>query len=87
MQVLRDPDSFIKRLEEQKKAKEEKKARIIKEKMDKEQASCVADGMNKPFVPKTTECPAYIKRVAHSMQISRRHREKFETKVVHPSWK
>ena len=59
----------------------------MKEKMDKEEAACVADGMSKPFAPKITECPAYIKRIAHSMQISRKHREQFETKVVQPSWK
>jgi hypothetical protein len=87
LQVLKDPDSFIKRLEEQKKVKEDKKAAILKEKMDKEEAACVADGMSKPFAPKITECPAYIKRIAHSMQISRKHREQFETKVVQPSWK
>ena len=80
LQVLKDPDNFIKRLEEQKKIKEEKKAKMMKEKRDKEEE-------NYTFTPKTTECPAYIKRIAHSMQISRKHREQFENKVVMPSWK
>ena len=88
LKLLSDPDNFIKRMEEERQKKEAKKEEILKEELKKEQQLCTSEGMAKPFEPKTTECPAYIKRIAHSLQISRKHKAKFETKHAPlPSWK
>jgi len=60
---------------------EKKRARdmLAEEKQEKEMKECT-------FNPQRTPCPQYIKRIAHSMSISRKHRQAFAEPEL-PSWK
>ena len=53
---------FLNWLNESKRKKEEERLNIIREREEKEAEECT-------FKPKTSECPAYVKRIALSMSI------------------
>ncbi|GMH63118.1 hypothetical protein TrLO_g13777 [Triparma laevis f. longispina] len=72
--------TYMTRLKE---AVEKKEARVNEMKKDlvkKEMEGCT-------FKPQIVDCPSYVKRIAHSMQISRKHKERFGKKQEMPSWK
>jgi hypothetical protein len=59
---LSDADQFQSWLKESTQRKEEKRRQIMRERDEKEQVECT-------FSPKTTDCPAYVRRIAKSMSI------------------
>ena len=81
LKVVYKPETYMSRLKEAQDKKDAYLEKLRKDNEQKELAECT-------FTPNTTECPAYVKRIAHSMQISRKHRERFGgKKEPMPSWK
>jgi hypothetical protein len=82
LQIHHQADSYVARVAEYKSQKMEKLLNEKKARDEAELAECTG-------VPKTISCPEYVKRIAHSMQISKKYREKTEGKgqVAVPSWK
>ena len=81
LKVVDKPETYMSRLREAQDKKEAYLKKLRKEKEREELAECT-------FTPSTTDCPAYVKRIAHSMQISRKHKERFQGKKEEmPSWK
>ncbi len=81
LQVLANPDGYVGRIEDDRRKKELEVKRRKEEDERKELEQCT-------FRPKTTDCPQYVKRIAHSMQIARAHRDKiYPQKAQIPTWK
>ena len=74
-----DTSSYIKKLKRDEDEKEKTRAKRIQEKLDREMTECT-------FTPQKTKCPTYIKRIANSMAISKKHRAAFK-EPEQPSWK
>ncbi|GMI06934.1 hypothetical protein TrVE_jg13056 [Triparma verrucosa] len=80
IKVVDEPNTYMKRLKEANDKKDARMQKIKKELEQKEMEGCT-------FTPQTVDCPSYVKRIAHSMQISRKHRDRFSQKQEMPSWK
>jgi len=81
MQLRANADSYITRMAE---VKSTKMARLVEEK-ERREAAEMAECTG---VPQTINCPKYVERIAQSMRISKKYKEKVAgVEVVLPTWK
>jgi putative heme iron utilization protein len=77
---LSDPDTYLARLEEDRKKQEEKRVKYQKDRELLELQDCT-------FTPEKSTLPAYVKRLSDSIAIARKHREKLNTEKPNIGWK
>lgn len=84
LQLSSDGSQFTQWLEESQKKKEKLREDTMKEREKSELANCT-------FKPQTTECPAYIKRIAKSMAVVKAARNStssvLDTEATKPQWR
>jgi len=86
LQVSSNPDSsqFMEWLKSTEEKKEQKRTELLKKREEEEEAACT-------FKPQTTECPAYVKRIAKSMAIVKAARSStgslLDPEASKPQWR
>ena len=80
LKILKDPDNYLERLQRDAK---QRKDFIRKKKQENE----MAELENCTFVPQTSECPGYIKRIARSMALTKVDRTSEITTSSKPEWR
>lgn len=84
LQLSADNTQFLEWLKQNNLKKEQKRLEIMREREEAEKKDCT-------FSPKTTECPAYVKRIALSMSIVKAARNNtssvLDTEDSKPEWR
>jgi len=81
LRVLSEPEEYVERVQFQAKLREAESARQKKLREEAEVAECT-------FAPAVHEAPAFVKRIARSMEISRQQQPQTNrTKGGKPDWK
>lgn len=84
LQLSSDNSQFVEWLKQNNLKKEQKRLEIMREREEAEARDCT-------FSPKTTECPAYVKRIALSMSIVKAARnstsELLDPEASKPQWR
>ena len=79
LQIQKHPDTYIQRLQKEAKLFSDRQRRIVQEQEQKEFAECT-------FRPETHDAPAYVKRIAKSMALTRQAKPK-SAAGAKPDWR
>eukprot|EP00937_MAST-01D_sp_MAST-1D-sp2_P002799 g2799.t1 len=81
LRISSEPETYLQRLQQSAKAFSEKQRRAIQAQEMAEFAQCT-------FQPKIHDAPAYVKRIAHSMKLTRAAQARMEgEKKAKPDWR
>jgi hypothetical protein len=84
LQLSSDNSQFVEWLKQNNLKKEQKRLEVMREREEAEAKDCT-------FSPKTTECPAYVKRIALSMSIVKAARNStsglLDPEASKPQWR
>ena len=80
LKVLEDPDNYLQRLQNDAKSRKDmlRRKKEMIEMKDLEECT---------FMPKTGECPGYIKRIARSMALTKSEKPPEEVAAEKPQWR
>lgn len=80
LRIMSEPDTYIQRLQKESKLFSDRQRRALQEQEMKEFSECT-------FHPQVHEAPSYVKRIAHSMALTRAAHQAPGAKVDRPDWR